>query len=57
MDPSDKHVACHTEFDRRRTGGLCVKCGKAITETGIAPYYHDSCLKTGDEGFLNYPDQ
>ena len=57
VEPVDqKHDACHAEFDRRRYGGLCVKCGDAMPE-GVEAYYHDSCLGTGDEGFIGYPGE
>ena len=56
-DPGTEHNACGLEFERRRDNGLCVRCGEKITKAGIAPYYHDPCLRMGDEGFTGYPGE
>ena len=49
-DPGDGHGTCHAKPDCRPNGGLRARCGGTVTETGIAPYCHDTCPNTGDDG-------
>ena len=49
-DPGDRHGTCRAKPDCRPNGGLRARCGGTVTETGIAPYCHDTCPNTGDDG-------